>query len=76
MASASEFVVLQGGLAVPIAPMLLLLDLESRGITAELDGKDVVLRPRQLLTTADTQAVKRWKRHILALLAYDPPAVM
>jgi hypothetical protein len=56
--------------------MLLLFDLEDRGVRVELDGGDLLVRPRTLLTETDQQNLRRWKRHILALLAYVPPEVM
>jgi hypothetical protein len=76
MASGSEFVTLAGGLTTPLEPMLLLFDLEDRGVRVELDGGDLLVRPRDLLTETDQQNLRRWKRHILALLAYVPPDVM
>ena len=33
----------------------------------------LVVSPRDRLTAADIAAITRWKRHILALLAYEPP---
>jgi hypothetical protein len=70
--TASDFVILRGGLSVPITPLLLLLDLEARGFRATRDGDDLV-QPGRDLTADDRTAIRRWKLHLLALLDYDPP---
>ena len=76
MPAASEtFVALKGGLTVPVAPLLLVFQLQERGFTLSQEGDVLVIRPRRLLTDADCQAITRWKHHILALLAYEPPEV-
>jgi hypothetical protein len=67
--SASNFVVLPG-LTLPIAPVLLALDLESRGCQLERDGDDILVGPRALLSDEDRTAIKRWKRHLIAIIGY------
>jgi hypothetical protein len=74
--AASEFVLLKGGLTVPVAPLLLLLDLEARGLRVKRDGDDLTVYPGDLLTEQDCQLIRCWKRHILTLLSYSPDEVM
>lgn len=74
MASASDYVVLRG-YTVPLAPWRLVLDLQERGLSFERDGDDIVVRPKALLTDQDREALRRWKRHVLVLLDYEPPEV-
>ncbi len=69
---ADRYVWLKGGLAVPVAPLRLLWDLEDRGFTVRQDGADLLVMPSRTLTEADRAAIRRWKPHILALLAYEP----
>jgi hypothetical protein len=77
MATASErYVLLHGGLAVPLEPMLLLLDLEARDLQVSRAGDDLLVRPPGQLTDADRVALRRWKAHVLALVDYAPPEVM
>ncbi len=76
MQNASErFVCLRGGLCVPVTPIELLLDLESRGLTLSRDGDDLLISPPGRLTDDDRTALRRWKPHLLALVDYEPEAV-
>ena len=76
MSSTSDrFVILRGGLTVPIDPLLLLLDLEARGFTVARDGDDLSVRPRAQLTDQDRARLRQWKPDVLALLDYEPPSV-
>ena len=72
---ASDYVLLRGGLAVPAAPLILLFKLQERGCTLAQDGDDLIIRPRERLTANDCQQIRRWKTHLLALLAYEVPNV-
>jgi hypothetical protein len=75
MSTASErYVLLRGGLSVPIEPLLLLLDLESRGfqLTVDDDG-GIVIIPGSRLTDEDRRLVRGWKPHLIALLNYEAP---
>lgn len=65
---ADRYVLLRGGLAVPLGPVLLLLDLEGRGLTVRRDGDNLIVRPAARLTDEDRGALKRWKPHLLALI--------
>lgn len=64
---------LAGGLLVQSDAIALALVLEQRGLT--LTAKDGVLlvSPGSLLSADDRVAVQRWKRHLLAIAAYQPP---
>ena len=77
MHSESERLVqLQGGLVVPVEPLLLLLELEQRGFRLEREGDDtLVVRPYDRLTRVDCDRIRRWKSHLLALIAYTPPRI-
>jgi hypothetical protein len=74
MSTDSErYVMLRGGLTVPVAPVLLLLDLESRGFTLSHDGEDILVSPFSKLSEDDKRHLTLWKRHVIALLSYEPP---
>jgi len=68
---ASDYVILRGGLAVPMAPIRLLLDLERRGFRLEREDDALVVEPGQLLSDEDCASIRHWKRHLLALIAYQ-----
>jgi hypothetical protein len=74
MASASEYIALPG-LCVPLAPFLLLLDLERRGFTIAIDGDDLVVRPKGALTDDDRRRLRQWKAHVRALVDCLMPKV-
>lgn len=73
--AASEYVTLRGGPAVPLPPVLLLLDLEARGFTLVRDGDALIVQPAKQLAPADRDAIRQWKAHLLALIEYQPPRV-
>jgi hypothetical protein len=74
---AAAFVVLKGGLTVPLEALQLAWSLEARGATVGVDGIDLIVEgPRGLLTDADQVAIHRWKRHLMALAAYRAPEVV
>lgn len=68
----SDLVMLRGGLTVPVAPVRLLLELEGRGFTLRQDGAALVVQPAEQLTAEDCTRIRRWKPHLLVLLAYTP----
>ena len=70
-----RYVMLPGGLALPIEPILLALELERRGVKLWRDGDDIVIEPFSLLSDDDKTQLKFWKRHVLALLDYRPESV-
>jgi len=67
-----EFVVLRGGLTLPLPVIQLALELEAKGVRLAADGDELLAGPRRLLTADDHRAIRRWKLHLLALLAYNP----
>ena len=73
--AASEYVTLRDGPCVPLAPMLLVLQLEERGVHMQRDGEDVYVKPWSRVTEQERAELKRWKAHILALLDYEAPEV-
>jgi hypothetical protein len=74
---ATAFVVLKGGLTVPLEALQLAWALENRGATFEVDGDDLVVAcPQGLLTDADQVAIRRWKRQLMAIATYWPPEVV
>ncbi len=73
--AASDYVPLKGGLCVPLAPMLLVWQLEARGVHLHRDGDDIYVTPWSGVTEQDREELKRWKAHILALLDYEAPEV-
>lgn len=72
-ASDHRFVTLMGGVVVPIVPLRLLLDLESRGFKVSRDGDDIFIAPFSKLTAEDRTQLKLWKPDVLTLLDYEPP---
>jgi len=67
-----RFVILAGGLALPIEPMMLALELEERGFTLTRESDDVLnVQPYQRLTSEDCDRIRRWKRHLLAIAEYE-----
>lgn len=75
MPHASDYVMLKGGLSMPVAPVLLLLDLEARGLHVDRDGDDLTVSPGDQLTDTDCREIRRWKVHLLALVDYEPETV-
>ena len=75
MPDTSDYVVLRGGLTVPVAPVLVLLDLERRGFGLERDGDSILVRPYSRLTDHDRAALSAWRPFVLALLDYTAPEV-
>ena len=74
MAAGSEtYVSLRGGLTVPVEPLRLVFELQDRGFTLSQDGDALLVQPYQQLTPDDCRQIRLWKRHILALLTYEPP---
>jgi hypothetical protein len=87
--SASEgpvtaFVVLKGGLTLPVEALRLALALEDRGATFAVDGDDLVVDgppgfltdgPPGFLTEDDRIAIRRWRVHLKAITTYQAPEV-
>ena len=74
---------LRGGLTIPLEALRLALELEARGWTLTLKGEKLALRwgspeaaegPREdALTEAEQGAIRRWRTHLLAIVAYHNP---
>jgi hypothetical protein len=76
LAPVTEFVSLKGGLAVPRPALELVLTLERRGFSQVLDARgEPDIQPDAGLTDMDRLAIYRWRRHLVALIAYDADAV-
>ena len=68
-----RFVIFPHGRIVPAPAVVLLLDLESRGFTLTTEDRTtLVVSPPEKLTRLDCAALRRWKWHVLGLLAYTP----
>jgi len=70
MATESKNVTLRHGLSIPVQAVEIALDLERRGCHLELDGPDILIGPRHLITDEDRTAVRALKPHLIALVAY------
>jgi hypothetical protein len=81
-ASASEgvaaaFVVLKGGLTLPLEALRLAWALEDRGATFAVDGEDLVVEgPPGFLTEGDRVAIRRWRVHLKAIARYQAPELV
>ena len=65
------FVVLKGGLTVPLEALQLAWALEDRGATFAVDGEDLIVEgPRGVLTTEDRIAIRRWREQLKAIASY------
>lgn len=73
----SELVGLRGGLTVPVAPLELAIHMESRGLTLSIEGDRLRVTglngTKPDLSLADVEAIRRWKPHLMALVAYRAP---
>jgi cation transport ATPase len=63
-------------LILPVEPILLMLNLESRGISVEVDGDDLLVGPREWLTDDDRAALRRWKRDVRTIADYATTATV
>ena len=71
---AAQYVALRGGLTVPKAALLLVLDLERRGFRLSLDtDQQFHIEPAAGLTEADRAAIHRWRLHLGAIVQYQAP---
>lgn len=75
MLDASKRFVEVGGLTLPADVVLLALDLEARGFSLTPAGDDLLVQPFSLLTDEDARQLRRWKLHLLALLAREVPCL-
>lgn len=61
---------LRDGPVVDAAAVRLICDLENRGITLAIEGDELVVQAPQPLTDADLDALRRLKRHVVAITKY------
>jgi hypothetical protein len=71
-----RYVCLKNGPVVPVAPILLLLELEAKGLRLSRDGDDILVSPASKLSDDDRKQLKLWKAHALALLDYQQTVLM
>jgi len=66
MSTGPAFVLLRGGLALPLAAVELALDLERRGVQLRAEDDGVLfVGPRERITDEDRIGIRRWKSHLL-----------
>ena len=69
--TASEAVVLLGGLSVPLAALQVLWAFEDRGLTIRLDHDGgLLVGPRQQLTVTDRHVIRQRRAELIALVKY------
>ena len=66
-----RFITLRCGLIIPVEPLLLGLDLQTRGFVLQPEGDDLLVSPFSQLTDEDCRQLRRWKQHVLAILHYE-----
>jgi hypothetical protein len=74
--NASRLIRLAGGLVVPIAAYALTWDLEQRGCELALDGRDVLVGPRDRITDDDRRGIRKYKADIRVILSQRNLVVM
>jgi hypothetical protein len=67
-------IVLRGGLSVYLPALQLAWRLERLGCALCLDGDDLVVRPKDLLTETDRHAIRQWLDELKAIARYDADA--
>lgn len=64
-------VVLRGGFSVYLPALQVAWHLEEKGCVLLLDGNDLIVRPKHLLTAADRQAIRQWLEELKRIAKYD-----
>jgi hypothetical protein len=62
------FVTLKNGMLMPVAAIRFALDLEDRGFQLRVENYNLVVDPRQRLGEDDREQIRRWKRHLIAIV--------
>jgi hypothetical protein len=71
MSSASNIVLLRGGVSVPLPAFTLALDLENRGFTLDLDtDESLLVGPGARLTDEDRRAIQGWREDLKRIIRY------
>jgi hypothetical protein len=66
-----EYVMLSGGLTLPLDVVCFACGLENRGFEIVVDDLDeITVYPDALLTTADRAQLHRWRRHLPSVVRY------
>ena len=68
--SACDVVTLKGGVSVPLVALQLLWQLEGRGLRFRVDGADIIVNPKTLLTDVDRQQLRALKPAVITLITY------
>jgi hypothetical protein len=68
--TATDRVLLRGGVSVLAAAYVLLIDFEARGVAVTRDGADLLVGPSDLLTPEDGAAIRALKPELLRLLDF------
>ena len=67
---------LKGGLRVSIAALQLAIDLEMRDFTLWVHDGLIYVDPRERLTNDEMARIRRYRWHLLAILAYQAPDLL
>lgn len=73
--SSSSFVTLPDGLTLPLTPLRLAWDLESRGLHLSHAGDILNVGPSDRLTETDRLLIRQWKSDLLAIVAFGADAL-
>lgn len=68
--TATESVVLKGGLVVSVNALRVLWDLESRGLEITEEHDMLVIGPKTLITSEDDRAIRTFRDELLMLVRY------
>jgi len=67
----------KGGLDVPVDAFNLAFELLNRDLTLIVEGEKLLIRgphgAKPDLSASEVERIKKWKLHLVALLAYQPP---
>lgn len=63
-------VVLRGGCSVCLTALQLAWRLEQKGCVLALDGDDLVIRPKRLLTDSDRDGIRLWLDELTRIARY------
>ena len=72
-----DFVMLAGGLTVPVDAFNLAHELVGRGLILSQSGETLRIKgpngTKPDLSQSEVERIKRWKFHLIAMLVYQPP---
>lgn len=67
---AAGHVLLRSGISVPLAALRVCWQLEDRGCRLRVEGDELTVGPRNLLTDSDRGALRRWRDEIRAVVQH------